>query len=88
MHHFFNGSCIELAVVLTDNNEYPTATNTRPAIPGDPSGRGSIVFYNQAAMFYGPETGHPTLHEARKHGQSGTTNFYNDIKIIFPKMPR
>jgi hypothetical protein len=70
-------------VVLTDNGERPTPENSRPIVPNDPSGRASIVFYNQATMFYGPETGHDTLAKAREKGGAGATDFFTDIQNAF-----
>jgi hypothetical protein len=72
-------------VVVTDNGERPTPENSRLIVPNDPSGRASIVFYNQATMFYGPETGYDTLGNARKNGGSGITNFHQDILNAFAK---
>jgi hypothetical protein len=73
----------DLGLVCTDHGQPPTPTNCWQVVPGDPCGRGSIVFYNQAAMFHGPETGFDTLGEARKHGGSGTRNFSADIRAAF-----
>jgi hypothetical protein len=73
----------DLNLVLTDHDEQPTPLNSRRILPGDPSGRGSIVLYNQAAMFVGPETGYDTLGEARQHYKPGTRNFAEDIRSAF-----
>jgi hypothetical protein len=51
-------------------------------------GRGSFVFFNQASMFYGPETGFDTLREAGRYGQSQTTDFPSDAREAFTDMAR
>jgi hypothetical protein len=58
--------------VLTDG-ERPTPENCRPLGGSGDEGRGSLVYFNQATMYHGPETSYNTLSAlaARKAGHSG-----------------
>ena len=72
--------------MTTEDGNYPTKQNSKPiAVDGDESGRGSIVFFNEATMFYGPETGYDTLGEARLAQESGCVDFGHSAKNAFQK---
>jgi hypothetical protein len=61
-------------MVVTDGNA-PTPANSCELKGRDDLGRGSFVFYNQASMFQGPETGWDSLGEAREAGGSGNSDY-------------
>jgi hypothetical protein len=76
---------------VSTNGEYPTPSNSEDITGHDDQGRGSFVFFNQASMFQGPETGHDTLKEARAHGHSGKSDAqktaqeaFSDSSAFFP----
>jgi len=49
-------------------------------------GRGSFVYFNQASMFTGPETGYDTLAAARASGLSGKADFKRTAQQAFTDM--
>jgi hypothetical protein len=51
-------------------------------------GRGSMVFFNQASMFVGPELGFDTIDAAKHHGYSGTSDYPSIAKEAFSDMSR
>ena len=76
---------------VSTNGEYPTPENSLDFTGQDNHGRGSLVFYNQATMFHGPETGYDTLAAARAHGHSGKSDAqmiaqeaFTDLAMYFP----
>jgi len=70
--------------VITDGNP-PTKENSRPLGGAGDEGRGSLVYYNQASMYHGPETGFDTLDAARKSGQTGTVSSMEHARLAFPQ---
>jgi len=76
----------DIEFVITEDGSHPTLQNSKPvAVDGDECGRGSIVFFNEATMFYGPETGYSTLSEAREAQESGCVDFGHVAKEAFEK---
>jgi hypothetical protein len=74
----------DLKVVVTDGAA-PTLDNSDELRNRRDLGRGSFVFFNQASMFTGPETGFDTLSNARKNGHSGHSDFGANAKEAFAK---
>lgn len=60
---------------MTDGLQRPTPQNSRPIKEGDECGRGSLVYFNQATMYQTSETGHATLGEAVRAGESGKVDY-------------
>lgn len=52
---------------------------------GTGSGRGSLVYFNQATMFQSSETGYSTIKAAKQGGHSGLTDYGPDIQTAFMK---
>jgi hypothetical protein len=71
-----------LKIVVTNGNA-PTLDNSEELMNQQDLGRGSFVFFNQASMFQGPETGFDTLSEARKKGHSGHLDFGANAREAF-----
>jgi hypothetical protein len=72
----------DLKIVVTDGDA-PTPDNSEQLHARQDLGRGSFVFFNQASMFQGPETGFDTLSEARKNGHSANSDFGTNAKEAF-----
>jgi hypothetical protein len=68
---------------VSTNGEQPTPNNSEDFTEGDDLGRGSFVFFNQASMFCGPETGYDTLEAARESGLEGTSNYLQTAQQAF-----
>ncbi|PPQ97406.1 hypothetical protein CVT26_006808 [Gymnopilus dilepis] len=68
--------------VLTDG-EKPTPKNSTPLGGLGDEGRGSLVFFNQASMYRGAETGFDTLTEARSAGMSGSISSAEQVNLAF-----
>jgi hypothetical protein len=64
---------------------YPTPENSTPILPSDETGRGSLVYFNQASMHQSAETGYATLGDARLAGLSGNTDYGSDAQAAFQK---
>ncbi|KAF8955740.1 hypothetical protein BDZ97DRAFT_1764553 [Flammula alnicola] len=60
-----------LVIYLIPDGEKPTPEKSRPLGGEGDEGRGSLVYFNQATMYHGPETSYDTLQEARKAGLTG-----------------
>jgi hypothetical protein len=76
----------DIEFLITEDGSHPTPQNSKSiAVDGDECGRGSIVFFNEATMFYGPETGYTALAEARKAQESGCVDFGLVAKRAFEK---
>jgi hypothetical protein len=65
-----------------------TPENCTPLEPGDDSGRGSFVFFNEASMYMSSETNHPTLAQAKLAGHSGTVDFKKSAQELFTQYTR
>ena len=76
----------DIEFIITEDGGQPTRRNSRPvAVDGDEQGRGSMVFFNEATMYYGSETGHPTLKQAREAGGSGCLDYGQVAQVAFEK---
>ncbi|PPQ98313.1 hypothetical protein CVT26_013513, partial [Gymnopilus dilepis] len=80
--YHFNVDVEDIEFVLTDG-EKPTPQNSTPLGGEGDEGRGSLVFFNQASMYKGAETGFDTLMAARSAGMSGSTSSAEQIKLAF-----
>ena len=69
--------------VATDGLQRPTPENSRPIKAGDESGRGSLVYFNQATMYQTSETGYATVGEAIKAGDSGKSDYGTNAQLAF-----
>ncbi|KAF8889786.1 hypothetical protein BD779DRAFT_1671567 [Infundibulicybe gibba] len=56
-----------------------------PLADGDDEGRGSFVYFNQAALYQSSETGHRTLTEAAKAGKATTVDYDRIAEVAFPR---
>lgn len=61
---------IDKYIMVTDNGEHPTPDNSAPL--NDGSGRGSVVWFNQATMFQTAELGVSTMGKAKRLGIDAT----------------
>ncbi|KAJ7939140.1 hypothetical protein B0H13DRAFT_1850877 [Mycena leptocephala] len=85
LFYHFNIDVEDIQFVTTDPDAQPTKENSRPILPGDKQGRGSMVFFNQATMRTLQETGHDTLKKAKRHGHSGTSNCQERAQAMFSR---
>lgn len=69
----------DLEIITTPDGTQPTAGQDYT----DCQGRGSMVFFNQGAMFQCSETGHDTLRDAKEAGHSGFTSYGDNIRDAF-----
>jgi hypothetical protein len=60
---------------VSTNGEQPTPLNSHDFTEKNDGGRGSLVFFNQASMFQGPETGYDSLETARVNGHDGISDY-------------
>jgi len=70
---------------MTDGLQRPTPENSRPIEAGDEQGRGSLVFFNQATMYQTSETGHATVGEAVRAGDSGKVDYGESAQEAFTR---
>jgi hypothetical protein len=73
---------------MTDGLQRPTPQNSRPIKEGDERGRGSLVYFNQATMYQTSETGHATLGEAIRAGESGKADYGVSAQEAFTRFGR
>ena len=73
---------LDIYFVSTDG-DWPTPENSSDFTERESLGRGSLVFYNQASMFHGPETEFDILNAAKQYGHSGTSNFSETAQKAF-----
>lgn len=66
--HFF----FHFNIDVHGRNPIPSIEIYKLIVDGDEQGRGSMVFFNEATMFYGSETGHDTLKAPKEAGGSGS----------------
>ncbi|KAF7333522.1 hypothetical protein MVEN_02368400 [Mycena venus] len=79
----FNVDVHQLRFVHTaEDVELPTPENSTPIVSGDDTGRGSMVFFNQATMRHGPVFGVSTRKMAAA-GQNDTPAFGSDVSTAF-----
>ena len=71
--------------MATDGRQRPTPENSRPIKAGDESGRGSLVYFNQATMYQSSETGYATVGEAIEAGDSGKSDYGVNAQMAFTK---
>ncbi|KAJ7671371.1 hypothetical protein DFH06DRAFT_114659 [Mycena polygramma] len=84
LFYHFNVDVHKLQYVWTGPDvERPTPENSHPIVPGDETGRGSIVFFSQATMRNGPLTGYDTLKAAREAGVDTSIDLESDIQTAF-----
>ncbi|KAF8960543.1 hypothetical protein BDZ97DRAFT_1665701 [Flammula alnicola] len=81
----FNVDICDFKFVTTEGEERPTPENSTPLEEGDDEGRGSLVYFNQAAMYQSSETDSLTLKKAVAAGHSGMTDYGADIQAAFEK---
>ncbi|KAJ7120520.1 hypothetical protein C8R43DRAFT_1136896 [Mycena crocata] len=80
----FNIDMHKLQCVWTEPHvDKPTPENSHPFTDDDDLGRGSMVFFSQATMRYGPATGHNTLSAAKAAGRSRVADYDADIAVAF-----
>ncbi|KAF9515163.1 hypothetical protein BS47DRAFT_1391892 [Hydnum rufescens UP504] len=70
---FYTGDT-QMEMVTTSNWELPVPENTSP-LRRISSGRGSIVFFNQASMFQSSELDSASVEMAKSEGKSGGTDY-------------
>ncbi|KAF8872654.1 hypothetical protein BD779DRAFT_1679595 [Infundibulicybe gibba] len=80
----FNIDVHDIKFVTTDGEERPTPANSTPLVEGDDEGRGSFVYFNQAALYQSSETGFPTLKKARLAGKATTISGAQTVEAAFP----
>jgi hypothetical protein len=73
---------------MTDGLQRPTPDNSRPMEAGDECGRGSLVYFNQATMYQTSETGHATVAEAIRAGESGRADYGASAQEAFTRYGR
>lgn len=75
----------DIKFVAVEGGATPTLENSIPLEPGDESGRGSLVYFNQASMHQSAETGFATIGDAKLAGFSGKTDYGKDAQAAFDK---
>ncbi|KAJ7037645.1 hypothetical protein C8F04DRAFT_952465, partial [Mycena alexandri] len=86
LFYHFNVDVHRLRHVWTPSDvDIPTPENSHPVVPGDDTGRGSMVFFSQASMRHGPETGSHTLEMAINAGHSGSVDRNLTVREAFQR---
>ncbi|KAF4617984.1 hypothetical protein D9613_012956 [Agrocybe pediades] len=80
----FNIDIDDIKFVITDGDR-PTKDNSSPLGGVGDEGRGSLVYYNQASMYNGPETGFDTLAMAKASGQRASVNSVEISQQAYPQ---